>query len=225
MDKSLYINHRQRVMENFLQNPHSFEKYEILELLLMFIIPQKDIKPLAKNLIKTMGSINGVIHSNPDMLMNIEGLGKKSVVFFLCIKKITELLLLENIQDNHTLPMNIEKIASYSMFVLGHLNYEQVMVFVFDSKKKLIKDYIHSKGNLSQSPMYIRELLMEILNTKGIFVIIVHNHPSGNPYPSSQDIEVTKKIYQILSSLDICLYDHIIIGGNNYVSLKKLSFF
>ena len=111
------------------------------------------------------------------------------------------------------------------MFVLGHLNYEQVMVFVFDSKKKLIKDYIHSKGNLSQSPMYIRELLMEILNTKGIFVIIVHNHPSGNPYPSSQDIEVTKKIYQILSSLDICLYDHIIIGGNNYVSLKKLSFF
>jgi DNA repair protein RadC len=225
MDKSLYLHHRQRVMDNFLKNPHSFEKYEMVELLLMFVIPHKDLKPLAKNLIKMMGSINGIIHSNPDFLLSIEGLGKKSVVFLLCIKKITELLLVESIQDGHTLPMNVEKIASYSMFILSHLNYEQIMVFIFDSRKKLIKDYIHSKGSLWQSPMYFRELLMEILNTKGVFVVLVHNHPSGNPHPSSQDIEVTKKIHQILLSLDICLYDHLIIGGNNYISMKKLSFF
>lgn len=224
MDK-LYINHRYSMMNDFLKNPNNFQKYEVLELLLMFTIPQKDVKPIAKSLIHQWGSINGVLNAHQDLLININGLGYKSVVFFQCIKKITELLLIENINPQDSLSMTIEKIASYSTFVLGHLTYEQVMVFIFDSKKRLIKEYIHSKGTLSYSPMYLRELLLEILSTKGSFVVLVHNHPSGNPHPSSEDIALTKKIYQLLLNLDICLYDHIIVTCNHYVSLKKLGLY
>ena len=217
--------HRQRIMDDFIKNPHNFQKYEIIELLLMFSIKQKDVRPLAKDLMNKMGSINGVFHAPVDVLKNIYGLGPKTIAFFQCIKKITELLLIENINHQESLSMTMEKIASYSMFILGHLSCEQVMVFIFDQKKRLIKEYIHSKGTLSYSPMYIKELLTEILNTKGTFVILVHNHPSGNPYPSPQDIEITKKIYQLLNGLDLCLYDHIIIANNNYVSMKKLGLF
>jgi DNA repair protein RadC len=217
--------HRQRMMDDFLKNPHNFQKYEIIELLLMFSIQQKNVRPLAKELIQKTGSINGLFHAPIDVLKNIYGLGPKTITFFQCIKKITELLLIENINHQETLAMTTEKIASYSMFILGHIAYEQVMVFVFDNKKRLIKEYTHSKGTLSYSPMYIKELLTEILNTKGHFIILIHNHPSGNPYPSSQDIEVTKKIYQLLNQLDLCLYDHIIIANNNYVSMKKLGLF
>jgi DNA repair protein RadC len=212
-------------MENFLNNPHGFQKYEIIELLLMFIIPQKDVKPMAKELLNKLGSINGIFHSNMDVLLNIKGLGHRSVVFFHCIKKITQLLLVEKVDENHSLSMSLEKIATYTIFTLNHLNHEQVMVFIFDGRKRLIKDYIHSKGSLSQSPLYLRELVGEVLNTKGVFVVIAHNHPSGNPYPSSGDIEITKKIHQIFLALEICLYDHIIVGGSNYVSLKKMGFF
>jgi DNA repair protein RadC len=224
MDK-LYVNHRFRMMNDFLKNPNNFQNYEVLELLLMFTIPQKDVKPIAKFLINQYGSLNNIFNSNSDLLINVYGLGYKSIVFFQCIKKITELLLLENINPKDSLSMTIEKIASYSHFILGHLTYEQVLVFIFDSKKRLIKEYIHSKGTLSYSPMYLRELLLEILSTKGSFFVLVHNHPSGNPHPSQEDILITKKIYQLFLNVDICLYDHIIISGNNYVSLKKLGLF
>ena len=219
------LKHRQRLLESFLNNPEGMQKYQILELLLTFVIPQKDLRPVAKKLLKKFGSLHAILHAHQDSLVNIGGIGTKTVGFLKCIAKITNLLLQEEITISKELPMSVEKIAKYAIFSIGHLNYEKVMVFIFDSKKTFIKEYFHSKGTLSYSPMYIRELLVEVLNTRAAFIIMVHNHPSGNTYPSSADIEITKKITNLFNETDICLYDHLIVSSSSHTSMKRLGLF
>jgi DNA repair protein RadC len=180
---------------------------------------------VAKKLLEKFGSLNAILHAHQDSLINIGGIGIKTVGFLKCLTKITNLLLQEEVTREQSLPMSVEKIAKYAIFSIGHLNYEKVMIFIFDSKKHFIKEYFHSKGTLSYSPMYIRELLVEILNTRASFIIMVHNHPSGNTYPSSADIEMTKKVTNLLNETDICLYDHLIVSNSSYTSMKRLGLF
>lgn len=185
---------------------------------------------LGKEILKlgnSTGQANGILslqHLSLEDLMKIKGIGKVKAIRIKCVTEFSKRIAMETYKKG----IRFNKpstIADYYKEQLRHLEVEQVILVMTDSKNQFLKDCILSTGTVNMSLISPREVFMTALKSQAVHILLVHNHPSGDPTPSKDDIEITKRIHETAEILNIPLVDHIIIGDNSYMSLKELRYF
>lgn len=223
-DKPHYHGHRQRLREKFLAASRAealdtIADYELLELLLFLAIPQKDVKPLAKQLLAHFGSLGGVLTARPEALMSFPGI-KDGVVVALKTVQVASLLMVREEVMNKPILSSWNRLLDYCHAAMAHRDIEQFRILFLDKKNCLIADELQQRGTVDHTPVYPREVVKRALELSACAVILVHNHPSGDPQPSPADIDMTRRIAEALRHVDISLHDHLVIARTGYASFK-----
>ena len=217
-----YHGHRQRLRERFLAGgPNALPDYELLELLLFLSIPQRDTKPLAKMLIDKFGSFGDVIAAPAERLMEVDGV-KESTVAALKIVEASALRLAKARVINRPALSSWEALLDYCSAVMAREQVEHFRVLYLDRKNVLIADEPHQKGTVDHTPVYPREVVKRALELGASALILVHNHPSGDPTPSRADVAMTKEIAAAAKALKIDVHDHLVIGRGKHASFKAM---
>ncbi len=216
--KEHFHGHRQRLKERFLKEPESLYDYEVIELLLGYVVRGRDVKPQAKALIERAGGISGA----PGYSMaDVEGLGEEARVFFSLIRELMGRSAYEDIDREAVILDKPEKAASFLRFRIGYEQKEQFMALFMDINKKLLGYKNFFTGTVDRMAVYPREIAEEAIKKKASFVIVAHNHPTGSLNPSEDDINLTDKLIKALGALDIVMADHIIISRTGFFSFKR----
>ncbi len=224
-DPSQMRGHRSRLKARFMKNGASaLAEYELLELVLFRSIPRRDTKPLAKQLINVFGSFAEVLAAPPERLQEIKGLGQSTITDFQIVKASAEALVSGEVREKPLLG-SWSSVIDYCRAAMAFEDKEQFRILFLDKKNKLIKDEVQQVGTVDHTPVYPREVVKRALELSATAIILIHNHPSGDPTPSQADIEMTKTINEIASSLGITVHDHIIIAKDGHASLKGLKLF
>ncbi|MDF1750627.1 MAG: DNA repair protein RadC [Alphaproteobacteria bacterium] len=219
-EKPHHLEHRKRLRTRFLKDLGAhMEDYELLELLLCQTIPRRDVKPLAKSLITKFGSFGGVLSADAAQLAAEPGLGETSVVGLKVIQQAAIRLLRQEIEGAHVLS-SWQAVVDYCRAAMGREKIEQFRLLFLDNRNCLIADEVQQRGTVNHTPLYPREVLKRALELGASALIMVHNHPSGDPTPSKADIEMTRYVRDALSKVDIRLHDHIIVAKSEFRSLK-----
>lgn len=220
-DKKSFLGHRQRLKEKTLNNNiENLIDYELLELILTYSIPRVDVKPLAKYLLNEYQSLKNIFLTPYNDFKKIPGIGENTLCFFKIIHEIYCRFDKEEIEQQISLG-SPEKVAIYCKSRMGHLKHEQFRVLFMNRKNKLIKDLAIQDGTVDRAAVFPRELILKALDLGASGLILVHNHPSGDPSPSRADIELTDQIKKAAHNMEISVFDHIIIGKNRYYSMKN----
>ncbi len=221
MKDNFKAGHRKRLRKRFLKGGlDAVADYELLELLLFGSNPRQDMKPLAQRLIQHFGNLSQVIHALPLDLEKIEGVGESAI----CAIKVVQVLhhrLLQIGIENKPIMSSWQQVIDYCYATMGHLQNEQLKILFLDSKNQILKDEVQQIGTVNHTPIYTREVLKRALELGASGIVLVHNHPSGDPTPSNSDIIATQEIDCAARTMGIRLHDHIIIGHNRYVSLRS----
>ncbi|MGB0935653.1 MAG: RadC family protein [Alphaproteobacteria bacterium] len=216
-----YHGHRQRLRERFLNGTESaLADYELLELLLFGANPRGDVKPTAKELINTFGSITNVIYAQPKDLRKIKGMGDAAVAILKAIQQVSIRSLRSQAMERPVLS-SWDAVLNYCAAQMEHLTIEQLRLIFLDRKNQIICDEVQQTGTIDYTPIFPREVVKRSLDIGAAAFIMVHNHPSGDPTPSPADIDMTRKIRDVSERLGIHLHDHIIIGNGCYTSFKS----
>lgn len=213
--------HRSRVRERLLRGEDdALLDHEVVEYLLALTIARRDTKALAKALLREFGGFGGLLTADADALVKADGLGERSAAA-LKIVKVAALRLLR--QDIEGRPMlgSWQALLDYLRADMAHLGIERVRILHLNAKNALMRDEVMSEGSIDQAPIYAREVIRRALDIGSSSLILVHNHPSGDPSPSPQDIAITKAIADAGRRLDIIVHDHVIIGTHGHVSLRE----
>ncbi len=218
--KSLNNGHRSRMRERLLNtNSENFDDYELLEYVLTLAIPRQDVKGLAKNLLNHFGDLPTVITASPGELMQISGVGKSAAAAI----KFTQALSLRKLQrqviDKPALS-SYDTIIDYLHARLAHELTEEFRVLFLNNRNILIRDERFGEGTVNQAPAYPREIVKRALELQASAIILVHNHPSGDPTPSREDIQLTRAIADAAKPLGIMVHDHLIIARTSHKSLR-----
>jgi DNA repair protein RadC len=219
-----YQGHRARLKERFLKDfGHSMPDYEMLELLLTFVLPRRDVKPLAKELIKEYGSFANVIHASTPMLKAHKGLSDTSIIAIKLVQSAAlRLLKQDSFQSGHILS-SWDKLLDYCQASMSREKIEQLRILYLNRKNHLIADEVQQYGTIDHTPFYPREIVKRTLDLGASSIILVHNHPSGDATPSKEDIAATRLLKTALDALNLSLHDHIIISTTSYTSMKSQS--
>jgi DNA repair protein RadC len=212
--------HRKRLKERFIAAPEVMPDYEILEMLLFSSYPRQDTKPLAKELIKQFGSLAEVISASPEDLKNGTKLPDTAVATLKAVQQASLRLIAGKLNTRLTLG-NWKAVHDYCQARMSFLTTEQFRVLYLNRQDTLLANEILSEGSVDQVPVYPRDIAQRALNLGASAVILVHNHPSGDPKPSKEDIDITRKLQQILAHLEITVHDHLIIGANTFYSFRN----
>ena len=214
--------HRQRLKARFLEaGVSSLADYELLELLLFQAIPRQDVKPIAKQLLTAFGSFAGVINADLNELKKIKGVGESSYIIFQTIKAATQKFSQQQVLNKPILG-SWKELLDYCRTLLAHEKVENFHLLFLDRKNRLIADETHQRGTIDRTPAYPREIVKRALELGASALILVHNHPSGDPTPSKADIDLTEAILQAAEALDIKIHDHLIISKTGHTSFKSL---
>lgn len=220
--KQHYLGHRDRLRQKFRENGHkSLADYELLELILFRSIPRRDTKPLAKQLIEEFGSFAEVVSAPVHRLEEINGLGTATVTDIKLIQAAASELISGDIREKPLLG-SWKAVLDYCRAVMAFEEVEQFRILFLDKKNQLIRDEVQQVGTIDHTPVYPREILKRALELSATAIILVHNHPSGDPTPSSADIKMTKKIVELMTNVGIAVHDHLIIARDGHASLKGL---
>ncbi|HPC74826.1 MAG TPA: DNA repair protein RadC [Syntrophales bacterium] len=220
-DKFHYLEHRKRLKNRYLvSGAGALQEYEVLELLLFFAIPRKDLKPLAKRLIEKFGSLKGVLDAEPREIEAIPGAGRQSAVLIRLTKDLGALYLREEAMSSPQIS-STKALLDYCMIAMGGLKDERFDVIHLDAQNRIIKTEVIQEGIVNQAVVYPRKILEKALRNKASAIILVHNHPSGRLTPSEADIRLTRTLQDTARVLDILVHDHIIVGGNRYFSFRE----
>ncbi|MBN8647767.1 MAG: DNA repair protein RadC [Caulobacterales bacterium] len=214
--------HRDRLRERFLKaGSDAFSDHELLELLLFGVILRRDVKPLAKALLVRFGSLNHLIGAPIADIMQVKGIGESAAIH---IKSLHAILLRAGQQELENKPImnSWSALLSYLKLSLANETREQFRVLFLNNKLKLISDEIMGDGTIDHAPVYPREIARRALELAASSIILVHNHPSGDPKPSGNDISMTRKIIQSLQAIEVEVHDHIIVGSQGTVSMKAI---
>ncbi|MDY0874139.1 RadC family protein [Dongia rigui] len=223
-EKPHYHGHRQRLRERFLAGgADALAEYELLELLLYLAIPQRDVKPLAKDLIQRFGSFAGVMAADPAQLMEISGIKENSAVAIKTVQAAALLMQRQQVLDKPVLS-SWKAVLEYCHSVMAHEQNEQFRLLFLDGKNALIADEVQSRGTVNHAPVYVREVVKRTLTLGATSIIMAHNHPTGDPTPSRDDIEMTHAIQQALDPVGVQVHDHIIIGRKGHASLRSMGY-
>jgi DNA repair protein RadC len=212
--------HRDRLRKRFADGGDAgMPDYEILEMLLFRSIPQGDLKPLAKDLIKQFGSLAGVLGATPERLMNVTGIGPVSAIDLKIIEAAGKRMALQAIKDKPVLG-SWKDVIDYCHAAMAHSERELFRILFLDKRNCLITDEVQGVGTVDHAPVYPREVIRRALEVGATAIILVHNHPSGDPSPSTADIRMTKEIMAVSEPMGISVHDHIIIGRHGHVSMR-----
>jgi DNA repair protein RadC len=195
--------------------------YELLEMVLFSVIPRGDVKPLAKALIKTFGSFAESIHAPETRLREIAGVGEATITEFKLIAAAAERIAKGQLQQR-TLLSSWHDVIDYCRTSMAFAEKEQFRLLFLDKRNQLISDELQQTGTVDHTPVYPREVIKRALELSATALILVHNHPSGDPTPSQADIQMTKAIVDIATPLGISVHDHIIVGRSGHASLKGM---
>jgi DNA repair protein RadC len=213
--------HRARLKKKYRTSGiEAFHDYETIELLLSYAIPQGDVKPPAKALLRTFGSIKGIIDADMADLEKVRGIGPHSAVALKLLKDLCALYLKQQAMEKPQITCTSE-LVNYCKAALGGLKDEQFRVIYLDAQNRIIDDESIQEGIVNQAVVYPRKVLENALKRKASAIILLHNHPSGNIRPSDADIRLTRTIQDTARVLDILVHDHIIIGENRFFSFRE----
>ncbi len=212
--------HRHRMREKLLERgPDALADYELLEMLLFFAFRTGDTKPLAKSLINRFGSFAGVLAAPQAALLATRGLGEHSVAAIKLVQAAAHRLARAEAMDGPVLN-NAARLEAYLAGVMSREKVEQLRVLFLDPKNRLIADEVQGRGTVNHTPVYAREVVKRALELHATALILVHNHPSGDPTPSRADIEMTAEVREAAGLFGILLHDHIIVGNGRTCSFR-----
>lgn len=215
-----YHGHRQRLRERFLATGgDGMPDYELLELLLALAIPRRDVKPLAKALIDRFGDFAGVIAATPHQLETVSGMGDASVSALKVVQAGAVRLLRQQVMQKNVID-TWDRLVDYCTAAMAHEAVEQLRLLFLDRKNALIADEVQQQGTIDHTPLYTREVVKRALELGATALIVVHNHPSGDPTPSQGDIKMTRDVRDALEKIGVTLHDHLIIGRNGHESFR-----
>jgi DNA repair protein RadC len=216
------LGHRQRLRDRFRNGgAEAVPDYELLEMILYRVFPRGDTKPIAKKLMAKFGSFAEAVSAPRERLMEVDGIGERAVDELKLIKAAAERLMRGEISAKPALE-SWSSVLDYLRLVQGFDEREQFRILFLDKKNNLIADEVQGRGTVDHTPVYVREVIKRALELSSTAVILVHNHPSGDPTPSRADIDMTKQIMDAARPLGISVHDHIIVGRNGHASLKAL---
>ncbi len=216
-----YVGHRDRLRDRFMEaGGGALADYELLELILYRAIPRRDVKPLAKQLIAHFGSYADVISADADRLREI--IDSESIVREFKIVHASALRLMQsNVLDRQVLS-SWSALLEYCHAAMAYDKKEQFRILYLDKKNVLVADEVQQHGTVDHTPVYPREVMKRAMNLSASSIILVHNHPSGDPAPSRQDIDITKQIIEAGKALNIAVHDHVVVGRGKTVSFRQL---
>jgi DNA repair protein RadC len=217
-----YWGHRERLRQRFVAGgPDALPDYELLELVLFNAIPRVDVKPLAKKLLEIFGDFNGVIAAPRARLLAVPGVSEKVWIQFRLAEAVAARMARARVLHREVIT-SWSQLMSYCKTVMAHRDTEQFRVLFLDRKNVLIADEAQGAGTVDHVPVYPREVAKRALELNASAVILVHNHPSGDPTPSKQDIDMTGQIDRACRALGITVHDHVVIGKERDASFKSL---
>ena len=218
---SYLADHRKRLRHRFLTGgAAAMPDYEILELTLFRIIPRQDVKPLARRLIDTFGDLNGVLSAPIRRLERVDGVGPAVALELKVMETVTHRMARAKVMQRHVIS-SWDAVLDYCHTVMAHRDTEQFRVLFLDRKNVLIADEAQGAGTVDHVPVYPREVVKRALELNASALILVHNHPSGDPTPSQEDLAMTEQIATAARALGIALHDHLIIGRSRELSFKS----
>jgi DNA repair protein RadC len=217
-----YHGHRQRLRQRFLAaGSEAVSDYELIELVLFRAIPQRDLKPLAKELIAKFGSFAEAISAPPERLREVKGLGEAAITELKVVQAAATRLARGEVKQRPVLS-SWGNVLDYCRAAMAFADKEQLRVLFLDKRNQLIADELQQTGTVDHTPVYPRELVKRALELSATAIVLVHNHPSGDPAPSRADIEMTQAIIAIARPLGIAVHDHLIVGKDGHASLKAM---
>lgn len=221
-DAPHYHGHRDRLRERFLQGgADALPDYELLEMILFLVIPMKDVKPLAKDLIAQFGSLAGVLNAPLPELQKIKGLSQTSAIGLKSVQAAAHRMLKQDVMNRPVLN-SWARLMEYCQATMAHETKEHFRILFLNKKNELIADEIQQSGTVDHTPVYPREVVKRALELDATALILCHNHPSGDPRPSEDDIVMTQAIIDAASAMTITVHDHIIVSKKGASSFKAL---
>ena len=217
-----YYGHRERLRARFRDaGSDAVSDYELLELVLFRAIPQRDVKPLAKELIAKFGSFAEVVAAPAKRLSEVKGIGDAVIMELKIVHAAASRLAHGQVKGRPVLA-SWSAVLDYCRTAMAFADKEQFRVLFLDKRNQLIADELQQIGTVDHTPVYPREVVKRTLELSATAIILVHNHPSGDPSPSRTDIQMTQSIIEIAKPLGISVHDHIIVGKDGHASLKGL---
>lgn len=216
--------HRQRLKDRFLKTGgDQLADYELLELLLFQALPRRDVKPLAKDLLDRFGSFAGVATAEASLIRQVPGAGDAVVVALKTVAAAAQRLARDELAAAPVLS-NWDKLLKYCRTAMSREGREQFRVLYLNRKNVLIKDEVQWRGTIDHTPLYPREVVKRALELQAAALIMVHNHPSGDPTPSQADIDMTRQVAEAAQSMGIVLHDHLIIAKSGHTSFRDMGY-
>lgn len=217
-----YHGHRERLRARFRDaGADAVSDYELLELVLFRAIPQRDIKPLAKELIAKFGSFAEVVAAPPPRLAEVKGVGESAITELKIVQAAASRMARGQVRKR-TVLSSWSSVIDYCRTAQAFAENEQFRVLFLDKRNQLIADELQQTGTVDHTPVYPREVVKRALELSATALILVHNHPSGDPTPSRADIQMTQAIVDVAKPLGISVHDHIIVGKEGHASMKGL---
>jgi DNA repair protein RadC len=217
-----YFGHRERLRSRFRDaGPDAVTDYELLELVLFRAVPRRDVKPLAKMLIAKFGSFAEVICAPVARLGEVKGLGDAAITEIKVVQAAASRLARGQVKRRPVLS-SWSTVLDYCRTAMAFADKEQFRILFLDKRNQLIADELQQVGTVDHTPVYPREVVKRALELSATAIILVHNHPSGDPTPSRADIQMTQSIVEVARPLGISVHDHIIVGKEGHASFKGL---
>jgi len=218
---SYIADHRQRLRERFMSGgAAAMPDYELLELVLFRSIPRRDVKPLARALLDQFGDFNRIITAPAERLSDVNGVGEAVITDLKVLEAAAHRLARSKIMKQHVVS-SWAAILDYCHTTMAHRETEQFRVLYLDRKNTLIADEEQARGTVDHVPVYPREVAKRALELNASALILVHNHPSGDPTPSQSDIDMTMRVQDACNALGLTLHDHLIIGKSQELSFRS----
>lgn len=211
--------HRARLRARLLADADGLMDHELVEYLLTLAIPRRDTKPLAKALLHQFGGIAGLLTADSAAIARVPGMGETSAAA-IKIAHAAALRLLKSEVAARPILSNWQALLDYLRADMAHHVIERVRVLHLNSRNMLIRDELMQEGSVDEAPVYVREVIRRAIDLGSTAIILVHNHPSGDPSPSRADIDLTRNIVEAGKRLGIAVHDHIVIGTGGHVSLR-----
>ncbi len=217
-----YHGHRDRLRERFTENgPEALQDYELLELVLFPLIPRRDVKPLAKDLLKRFGTLSELMGAPAEELEKIPGISANTAIALKAISALSHRAIRRELSSRPLLN-NWTRLMDYCHATMAHETREHFRILFLNKKNELIADEVQGSGTVDHTPAYPREVMKRALELGATAMILMHNHPSGDPTPSQADIDITRLIVKAAEPFNIVIHDHVIVSRGGYSSFKNL---
>jgi DNA repair protein RadC len=220
--KPHYYGHRERLRKRFRDaGPDALPDYELIEMVLFRAMPRRDTKPLAKALLARFGTFAEAVNAPEDLLREVPGIGDAAITEIKLVRAAALRLMRGEVLDRPVLS-SWSQVLDYCRASMGFEAKEQFRILFLDKRNQIIADEVQQRGTVDHTPVYVREVVKRALELSATAIVLVHNHPSGDPTPSRADIEMTKQIVTAAKPLGVLVHDHIIVGKQGHASFRGL---